>query len=333
MESSLRTILKSLTIISLASSGLAQTQEQSPPKWTGPTVKLSLIVTDHSNHSLDDLNKEQIQILEDKMPQTISVFAKDERPVDYGLAIDTSGSSRNSIGAMLGAAKLIVNNNRDEDEIFIERFISSDKIETIEEFTSDKAELIKGLNSLYVEGGQSAVIDGVYLAVKHVAEYRPGPERRHALVVLTDGEDLQSYYTASQLLQSIGEMDVQVFVIGIVAQLDDRSRTVGLSLRERAEKLLKTLARETGGRVFFPKNTSDLGKAVAEIVHDLHGQYVIGYLSTVYDSTDNFRTVEVRISDDPGRGKLAAITRPGYFVNPPQPSVKETDQKKKKKFN
>jgi Ca-activated chloride channel homolog len=295
-----------------------------------PTVRLSLIVTDRSNHAVDDLNKDEIQVVEDKIPQTISVFGRDERPVDYGLAIDASGSLRKVLGSVVAAAKSIVNNNRDGDEIFIERFIDHDKIETMQEFTSDKAVLVKSLDQIYVEGGQSAVVDGVYLAVKHIAEHRLGPDRRHALILLTDGEDRQSFYNQSQLLQLIRERDVQVFAIGIVGQLDNQSGKNRLSQREKAENLLRTVARETGGRVFFPNNMTELGQAVAEIVHDLHRQYTIGYQSTGNDSKENFRTVEAKITEAPGREKLAAVTRAGYFVNPPTSSGEETDKKKKK---
>jgi len=309
----------------------ALTMAQEPTqKQSDLLVKLSLIVTDHANHSLDNVTKDEIQIVEDKTPQTISVFARDVRPVDYGVAIDASGSLRDSLGAMLAAAKLFVNNKQDSDEVFIERFIDHDKIENMQEFTSDKAALVKSLDRIYIEGGQSAVIDGIYLAVKHVAEHRFGPDRRHALILLTDGEDRQSYYGQSQLLQLIREKDVQVFAIGLVGLLDNRSVRKGLSQREKAEKLLSTVTRETGGRVFFPNNMRELVQAVTEIVRDLNGQYMITYKSTTNDNKENFRTVDVKISESPGREKLTAVTRSGYFVNPPTSSFEETDKKKKK---
>lgn len=320
-----------LVIILVALNALTLAQEPSPQKQSDPLLKLSLIVTDRSNHSVDNVTKDEIRIVEDKIPQTISFFAKDERPVDYGLAIDASGSLRDSLGEMLAAAKLIVDNKRGSDEVFIERFIDHDKIETMQEFTSDKAALVKSLAQVYVEGGQSAVIDGAYLAVAHIAGHRSGPDRRHALILLTDGEDRQSYFTQSQLLQLVREKDVQVFAIGMVGQLDRSAPSTGLSQREKAEKLLGTVTRETGGRAFFPKKKNELEQAVAEIVRDLNGQYAIGYQSTGNDSKENFRTVEVKISEAPGRGKLTAITRSGYFVNPPASSSEEKDKKKKKK--
>src|SRR5258708_6577788 len=116
----LRNSLVTLFFFSLC--GLTVAQEPGSPKQNSeptPTVRLSLIVSDRSNHAVDDLSKEAIQVVEDKTPQTISVFARDERPVDYGLAIDASGSFRDVLGSVIAAAKLIVNNNRDGDEEFI----------------------------------------------------------------------------------------------------------------------------------------------------------------------------------------------------------------------
>lgn len=304
-------------------------QEQSPQKQAGPAVRFSLIVTDRSKHSVDDLTKDSISILEDKVPQTVSLFSKDDRTVDYALVIDTSGSFRKLLDAAAETARFLVNNNRDLDETFIERFISSDKIETIQEFTSDKTQLLRGLRTLYVEGGQSAVIDGVYEAASHTADHHPAaPERRKALVLISDGEDRASYYTENQLVQLLREKDVQVFVIGIVAQLDDRPRSVGLDPKDKAEKLLTLIARETGGRVFFPKTTNELRQAASEIVHDLHLQYLISYQSTTISSKENFRKVEVKITEAPGRDKPTAIARPGYFVNPPNPIGNDTKKPK-----
>ncbi len=288
------------------------------------TVKLSLIVTDRANHALDDLSKESIQLFEDKTPQAVSLFAKDDRPVDYAIVIDATGSFRKLLDPATAAARLLVDNNRDSDETYIERFISSNKIETVQEFTSDKALLSRSLGQIYVEGGQSAILDAVYVAVEHTASHRPGNERK-ALVLFTDGEDRQSYYSETQVFELLRARDVQIFIIGIVGALDDNHTSIRLSPREKAEKLLKRLAVETGGRVFLPKNLDELRAAAVEIAHSLHTQYVIGYEASIGPGKENFRPVEAKIV---GREKLTAITRSGFFVNPPDLSTK--DKKKSK---
>ena len=103
-------------------------------------------------------------------------------------------------------SKTIINSNKKGDETFLERFISSDKIETIQDFTASKDALMDGLDTLYIEGGQTAVIDGVYLAAEHVADYKKGGDddrRRRALIVVTDGEDRASYYHRDATLPGI----------------------------------------------------------------------------------------------------------------------------------
>lgn len=324
---------KSLVIVTLvACSSWAISQEPgSQPKNADVTrsVRLSLIVTNRLQHAIDDLNRESIQILEGKTPQTVSQFAKDERPVDYGVVIDATGSFRKLLDPALAAARLVIDGNRDTDETFIERFISSNKIDTVQEFTPDKTELFKSLRQIYVEGGQSAVIDAVYLAVTHTADHGSSNERRRALVLFTDGEDRASYYSENQLFQLLRAKDVQIFVIGIVTALDNRAGLVRPAPRDKAEKLLKRLAQETGGRVFFPRNLDELREAAAEIAHCLHNQYVVGYESSAGPGKENFRAIEVKIVDAPGREKLSTITRPGYFVNPPDLPAKDKDKKKK----
>lgn len=305
---------------------LAQEPSTQPP--AGPAVRLSLIVTDPANHSINDVSKDQIQVLEDKIPQTVSLFSKDDRGVTYGLAIDTSGSLRNLLGSIIEAARLIINDNRSVDETFIERFISSDKIETVMDFTSDKDKLLKSVEKLKVEGGQSAVNDAVYLAVRHTAGHQAGLDRRHALVLITDGEDRASY-SEGQLFELVRASDVQIFVIGIVTQL--KTEGVTTDARGKAERFLNRLSMETGGRAFFPKNMDELRRFVTEIVHDLQMQYVIGYHSTGNTNKANFRRVEIKINETPGRDKLTPIARLGYFVTPPDTNPEEFYKKSKKK--
>src|SRR5678809_688972 len=117
----------------------------------------------------------------------------------------------------------IRDSNKTGDETFLVRFISSDKIETVQDFTASKELLMDGLDSFYVEGGQTAIIDAVYLSAEHVSEYKKGDEgdrRRRALIVITDGEDRNSFYKQEQLFARLREEDVQIFVIGFVNELD-----------------------------------------------------------------------------------------------------------------
>lgn len=316
-----------LTVAISSGAGLAQQTVPSKDEGAPRVVKLSLIVTDPSNHSVDDLKQDDIQIFEDKSPQTLSVFSKDDRPINYVLAIDNSGSFKNLLPAVLEAAQLIVSGNKELDETMLIRFISSDKIEWVEKFTADESKLLEKLKRLKVEGGQSAVIDALYVAVEAVTEHKQDDlSIRRAVVLISDGEDRASYYTLETLVKLLRVRNVQVFVIGIVDQLDDTSGLTRPSPRAGAEKLLNRIALESGGRAFFPNKIGQLKQAIAEIIHDLHVQYIIGYESKNPASKENFRKIEVKI-DPAKREELKAVTRPGYFINPPDLDGKEKKKK------
>ena len=306
----------------------AQDPQPSPPQLPTQLVTMSLIVTDKNHHSVDEVRQEEIQIKDDKQTPAIVSFSKDTRSVDYEVVLDTTGSFRKVLGTVLEAAKSLVNANHADDETFLETFVDSDKIANLLEFTSDKIKLNKALDSLFVQGGQSAIIDAVYMAIQHTAEYRKGSaERRRALVLFTDGEDRASYYTSDKLVKLLRENDVQVFIVGLVKQLDKHSSTNRMSPREKAELLLNRIAEESGGRVFFPEDLQEMATAIAEIQHDLHSQYLIAFETQTKTGEEGFRKVEFKVSSSDGHEKLTAVTRPGYSVNVP-PVVPKASEKK-----
>jgi len=277
-------------------------------------VTLNVRVIDRNNRPINNVSKDEFHIYENGVPQPIFSFTQEQVPVIYGLAVDTSGSLRPAFNQVLDAARAIINSNKRGDETFLERFISSDKIETVQDFTSNKDALLDGLDTLYIEGGQTAVIDGVYLAAEHVAEYKKGADndrRRRALIVVTDGEDRASYYPEAQLFQRLREEDVQIYVIGFVNELDSEKGFIRKSPKEKAMNLLNKIASETGGRVFYPQSISELPQIADQIVRDLRTQYVISYDPTNKAHDGTYRAIKVTVEDASGRDHRIALTRSG----------------------
>jgi Ca-activated chloride channel family protein len=280
-------------------------------------VTLNVRVIDRNNRPIDNVRQSDFHVLEDGVPQPVEYFTREEVPISYGLAVDTSGSLRSQLQSVIDAGKTIINSNKKGDETFLVRFISSDKIETVQDFTSNQEYLIDGLDSLYVEGGQTAVIDAVYLTADHVAEYKKGDDndrRRRALIVITDGEDRSSFYSPEKLFARLREEDVQIFVIGFVNELDKEGGLIRKSPRDKAVNLLNKLATETGGRAFFPQSLSELPQIAGEIVRDLRTQYVLAYNPTNKDRDGSFRSIRVSVDEGSSRDKRIALTRNGRIA-------------------
>ena len=280
-------------------------------------VQLHVRVIDRNNKPINDVPENAFHVFEDGVPQPIENFSREEVPISYGLAVDTSGSLRAQLPTVIEAGKAIINSNKHGDETFLVHFISSDKIETVQDFTANKEALMDGLDSFYVEGGQTAVIDAVYLSAEHVSEYRRtdgDDRRRRALIVITDGEDRNSFYKQEQLFARLREEDVQIFVIGFVNELDKDAGLIRKSPREKAVTLINRLATETGGRAFFPDSISELPQIANEIIRDLRTQYVIAYNPTNKTQDGSYRAIKVTV-DQPNSGdKRIALTRTGRLA-------------------
>lgn len=292
----------------------AEIDENTVLKIDADLVNLNVRVIDRNNRPIGDVRQDEFRVFENGVLQPIFSFSREEVPVSYGLAIDTSGSLRSQLAQVIEAGKVIIESNKPGDETFLVRFISSDKIEQVLDFTSNKEDLLDSLDTFYVEGGQTAIVDAVYVSAEHVAGYKKGDEndrRRRALIVVTDGEDRGSQYKQDELFQRLREEDVQIYVIGFVNELDKEGGFIRKSPREKAVELINRLAKDTGGRAFFPESLSDLPKIADEIVRDMRTQYVVSYSPTNKDRDGSFRAIRVSVSDALGKDKRIALTRSG----------------------
>jgi Ca-activated chloride channel homolog len=277
-------------------------------------VNLNVRVIDRNNRPVGNVRQEDFQVFENGVPQPIFSFSREEVPISYGLAIDTSGSLRAQLPQVIEAGKVIIDSNKPGDETFLVRFISSDKIEQVLDFTANKEDLIDSLDTFYTEGGQTAIIDAVYVTSEHVAQYKKSADddrRRRALIVVTDGEERGSQYKPEELFERLREEDVQIYVIGFVNELDREGGFIRKSPRDKAVNLINRLAKETGGRAFFPESLSDLPKIAEEIVRDMRTQYVVSYSPTNKARDGSFRAIRVTVADAPGQDKRIALTRSG----------------------
>lgn len=297
--------------------GQTESPFQTPPQ----PIRMSLIATDRFKRAVDDLRQEEIQLIEDDQPRQITFFARDDRPVHYTIALDTSGSFRFLLPYCLNVVRALIENNRPNDETMLISFVSSDQIDKVHDFTADKSKLLDSLKLIRVTGGQTAVIDAVHISVEATAAYKASADVRRIVILISDGEDRRSFYTQDQMLKLLREKDVQIFIIGIVGQLSNEGLTRP-SPREKADKLLNRLAEETGGQVFLPKDLPELAQAAQQINKHLGSQYIIGFERENKPGEKGFRKVKVSIVRA-GAEKLVAITRPGYWAGPREPARKD----------
>jgi Ca-activated chloride channel family protein len=296
----------------------AEIDENATIKIDANLVNLQVRVIDRFNSPVNSVRQEDFKVYEDGVLQPIFQITREEVPISYGLAVDNSGSMRSQIDKVIEAAKDIVNSNKPGDETFLVRFIDSSKIETLQDFTPSKQALMDALDSMFIEGGQTAIVDAVYLSSEHVSKYKKSDfddRRRRALILVTDGEERNSFYNKEQLFSKLREEDVQIFIIGFVNELDkDNGGLIRKSSREEAVNFINRLAKETGGRAFFPNSLSELPSISNEIIRDLRTQYIISYNPTNKNRDGSFRSIRVAVAEGTGGEKRIALTRSGRIA-------------------
>lgn len=278
-------------------------------------VNISVRVVDRNNRPINNLPQSDFKIMEDGVLQQIEFFSKSEVPTNYSLVIDNSGSLRPQIDQVIEAGKLLVGSNRAADETAVIRFVSSDKIEILQDFTKNKTDLNDSLDNMYIEGGQTAIIDALYLSVERLNS-QATPQKdldrtRRAIVLVTDGEDRSSFYTESQLMELLKESDVQIFVVGFVKDLSAEKGFISKSPQGKAKSFLERLASATGGKSYFPSSGSEMNNIAKDIASELRTQYSIGYIPSNDKKDGTFRNIKVSVNDGPKNEKRIAVTRAG----------------------
>ncbi|MEO6588202.1 MAG: VWA domain-containing protein, partial [Pyrinomonadaceae bacterium] len=198
-------------------------------------VSLNVRVVDANNRTVKDLRESDFEVYEDGILQPISSLNTTEIPMINALVIDNSRSLRSQLMNVIEAGKIIVGTNRPKDESAVIRFVSSDKIEIVQDFTTNKGSLNNGLSNLFVEGGQTAIIDAVYLAAKKIGQYQNSGQkedvRLRALILVSDDEDRGSSRKEEELFRLLRELQVQIYAIGFVDNPNDAPETNGVERR------------------------------------------------------------------------------------------------------
>jgi len=288
-------------------------------------VLLDVTVVNENNQPVKDLKQELFQVYEDRILQKIEFFNREEVPVSIGLVIDTSGTMRSKLERVIKASINFVKQSRPKDELFLIDFKEEPTL--VEDFTDDIGAIQDALNDLVASGG-TALLDAIVVAAEHA--HKNGKHRRKALVVVSDGLEEDSYYKKEQVIDKLREADVQVYLVGFTNDLDSSGALFRRSQKSRAEKLLKTIADDSGGRAFFPKDVSEINEIANQIAQDIRTQYVVGYYPSNTRKDGTYRRITVKVED--GNRKLVARTRAGYVAKgdqpgQPQPGSRPQDHK------
>ncbi len=293
-------------------------------------VSLFFTVRDKHNGLIPTLKKDDCNIFEDRVQQTVKNFSTESNlPLTIGILLDTSGSQMNVLPMeqQTGAAflKRILTK---KDEAFL---ISFDvNVNLLADYTNNAAQLTRAMDKAVINtgGGSGGVpgigqgpipqhgapkgtllYDAVYLASHDKLRQETG---RKVLILLTDGEDQGSDEKPSQAIEDAQKANAIIYVL-LIADRGFYSNG-GINLGGfGGDSAMRKLAGDTGGRVIdVGNNGKKMEDAFDQIEAELRTQYLASYtpLNTKLDG--GYRTVQVQCKGD----GLKVQTRKGYYAMP-----------------
>jgi VWFA-related protein len=265
------------------------------------------------NRLVPDLKKENFEVYEDGVRQTLISFQHTDLPVSIALVVDNSGSMSRKRPSVNKSAMDLIQASNPQDEAFVVNF--SDEAFIDQDFTSDVNKLRDGLAHLEARGG-TALRDAVVASADKLAADAKNPKQ--VLILITDGDDNASTLSLEQTIHRVQQLSGPViYSIGLLfgGELGRREDREERREDRDARRALEMLSNETGGAAFFPKNIGQVDQIAAEVARDIRNQYTLGYHSTKPTTEPGFRRLEVTAKAR-GMGKLTVRTRTGYFPIP-----------------
>jgi hypothetical protein len=263
---------------------------QFPPPETD-LVYVPVAVTGPGRTYVSGLTKENFQLREDNIPQTISHFSESQ-PFEISLILALSVLQR-------GRSDHYSTKIREAVEMFRQTGDLKNRY-TVEEMPF----------------GSNGVFDAMS---RHVARLAASRNPRKVILVLTDGFDTPGGDPGRALQEYAKKKDVPIYIVytagtgtGPVSDLSVVAR--GAQIYLEGGTIYDDLARFTGGRLYQAEADTQLLVTLKELAEELKHQYMLGFRSTNDARNNKWRDLQVRITPPAGMKDLRVRVKDRYFV-------------------
>jgi len=291
-------------------------QDEQVVKLGTQLVTVPFNVTDKKNRYINDLGKDDIEVLEDNKAQQVFSFERQtDLPITIAMLIDISGSQEWTLPEEKAAGQRFFRRVlRPRKDLAAVVTFEHDSV-LVQDLTSDVERLQRALDDVRLPAqsatmgrrggtppinnsgvGSTAMFDSIYSVSSELLRREAG---RRVIILVTDGEDTSSSVKMREAIERTWRSEIIVYSIGIGGPMGVDTGT------------LKKIAAETGGRAFFPKNENDLDVAYQQIDEDLRSQYILAYTPANPAKDGSFRTIQVKVKN---HGDLTVRHRKGYFA-------------------
>jgi Ca-activated chloride channel family protein len=279
-------------------------------------VNVSLSVRDAQGRLVTGLGKDDFDVWEDGVRQTVAFFSPSANlPLALGLLVDGSGSqsdfSKKHRKDLRDFLRTVMTR---QDQAFLVGF--GNRLKLLSDFTPDSDAILKALEKYGKHRDESPLLgprerrilgtafyDAIYHSVEEKLTARE--QRRKGLIVFSDGEDNSSAHHMLEAIEAAQMAGAPVFCVRYTGGGDGE-----LTARNKyGVSVMRRMALDTGG-ADFDAVTGDMKDAFAAIGDQLRASYELAYVSTNPERGGEFRKVVIR----PKQAGLKLRHKAGYYA-------------------
>jgi Ca-activated chloride channel homolog len=290
---------------------------QQPVRVDVNLVNVAFNARDSKGALVNNLTKDDIEVLEDAVPQKVEFFAKStDVPLTLALILDVSGSQDTFEKKHEGDLEIFLKEVLGpKDRAFVVCF--GNHLRLVSDYTNSPEQILLNLK-LFDKGKQkfpelgvdptrelgTAFYDSIYYSA---AEKLAQAEGRKAILMFSDGEDNSSSHDMMTAIEAAQAGNVVIYSI----RYTERHRGTLTATNKYGIRVMDRIAKETGGQ-HIDGETTDPHTYFREIAEELRTSYELAYYPTNRAKDDSFRKITIR----PKRDDVRIRTKTGYFAGP-----------------
>jgi len=262
-----------------------------------------------------DLQVEDFVVYDNKVPQPVIYFSRDQLPLAVALVVDSSGSLTAYLPELQAAAHSALETLKAEDQVALFGFASFPA--QLTDLSSNHDPIIRKLVS-FSTGGSTNIWDALFVAAHYLRSR--ALDRRRAIILISDNGQIVNWgQTWESALQEMLEAGATLYAI----------ETLGTGSLYAESDSVRKIAADTGGEALSVSSGKSLATALNKSISYLRMQYTLGFAPPAGRQDGAFHNLSVALKTASLCPDCRLHARKGYYAGTPQTSNASARQKKK----
>lgn len=268
------------------------------------------VIDKKTKRVIGDLSKDDFEVTENGVKQSVSYFSRDELPLSIILLLDVSRSVRPILHQIRDGALNALQRLKPEDQVAVMAFAETSSL--VQDFSKDRALVarkIEEATASEILGNGTFLAPALETAALHMQE-APTRTSRRVIIVITDNIAATIDRQEKDVLEELFDSGTVVYGLIVRATVGKVFNILFLGQIKGVNRYVE----ETGGEM-IGADKKEVDAKLGVVIDRLRARYALGFrpTNTAYD--EKFRPIEIKVTTTKkSKDKPLALTKKGYYL-------------------